>query len=282
KAVHNGADDNATGTAAVIELARRFASRDKKPARRMVFIGFTGEERGLLGSNHYIANPLLPLEDTIAMANFDMIGNLRDEGLQVGGVRTGKEFAGLVDKVVNEGSIKVNTSLPMGGSDHSGFYRKGIPVVFFHTGLTDLYHTPDDDFETINVDGVVQTIDFAERLLDEFVSMPERPELVEGVGRRPRRRGAMAYLGIVPDYSETDGGLKLSEVSEDGPAAKGGLKAGDIITQFAETSVADIQGLSTGLRKHMPGETIEITVKRGEEEVKLEVTLGRPPSRNGG
>ncbi|MEL6106598.1 MAG: M20/M25/M40 family metallo-hydrolase [Planctomycetota bacterium] len=279
KAVHNGADDNATGTAAVIELARRFASRDQKPPRRMVFVGFTGEERGLLGSNYYIGNPLIPLEDTVAMANFDMIGNLREGGLQVGGVRTGKEFAGLVDKVVNEGSLKVNTSLPMGGSDHSGFYRKGIPVVFFHTGLTDLYHTPDDDFETINVDGVVQTIDFAERLLDEFVAMPERPEHVEGVGRRPRRRGAMAYLGVVPDYSANEEGLLLTEVNEDGPAAKGGLKAGDIITKFAETEVADIQGLSVGLRKHKPGEKIEIIVQRDDEEVTLEVTLGSPPQR---
>ncbi|MEM6470517.1 MAG: M20/M25/M40 family metallo-hydrolase [Planctomycetota bacterium] len=281
KAVHNGADDNATGTAAVIELARRFAERDNKPARRMVFVGFTGEERGLLGSNYYIGNPLIPLENTVAMINFDMIGNLSEQGLQLGGVRTGKEFPGLVEKVVDASAMKVNTSMAMGGSDHAGFYRKGIPVVFFHTGLTDLYHTPDDDFETINVDGVVKTIDFAEQFLDELVNMPERPEHVEGVGRRPSRRGPMAYLGIVPDYSATEEGLVLAEVNEDGPASEAGLQSGDIITKIGETSVADIQGLSAGLRKHRPGEKVEIAVKRGEEELTIEVTLGRPPRRTG-
>lgn len=277
KAVHNGADDNATGTAAVMELARRFATREEKPARRMVFIGFTGEERGLLGSNYYVGNPLIPLKDTVAMINFDMIGNLREGGLQLGGVRTGKEFAALVEKVVDAGSLKVNTSIPMGGSDHAGFYRNGIPIVFFHTGLTDLYHTPEDDFERINMDGVVQCIDFAERFVDAVVDMPTRPEHVEGVGRRPRRRGPMAYLGVVPDYSETAGGLLLSEVNADGPAAKGGLKAGDVVTKIGDTSVADIQGLSAGLRKYRPGQEIKIVVKRGEEEVTLDVTLGQPP-----
>ncbi|MEM8670413.1 MAG: M20/M25/M40 family metallo-hydrolase [Planctomycetota bacterium] len=281
KAIHNGADDNATGTAAVMELARRFANRDEKPARRMVFIGFTGEERGLLGSNYYVANPLIPLEDTAAMINFDMIGNLGDNGLQVGGVRTGKEFAAIVETVISQGSLKVNTSMPMGGSDHAGFYRKGIPVVFFHTGLTDLYHTPDDDFELINVEGVVKTIDFAEQFLDEVVSMPQRPEHVEGVGRRPPRRGAMAYIGIVPDYSENDGGLRLTEVTEGGPAADAGLKADDIITKIGDTSVADIQGLTGGLRKYRPGQKVDIVVKRGDEELTLEVTLGRPPRPNG-
>ncbi|MEM8735472.1 MAG: M20/M25/M40 family metallo-hydrolase, partial [Planctomycetota bacterium] len=277
KAVHNGADDNATGTAAVMELARRFALRDEKPARRIVFIGFTGEERGLLGSNYYVANPLVPLEDTVAMINFDMIGNLREGGLQVGGVRTGKEFPALVEKVVEGGDLRVNTSIPMGGSDHAGFYRSGIPIVFFHTGLTDLYHTPEDDFETINVEGVVKTIDFAEKFLDEVVGMPERPEHVAGVGRRPRRRGPVAYLGVVPDYSTEAEGLLISQVNEGGPAEKGGLEDGDIIVKIGDTAVADIQGLTTGLTKYKPDQKVEIIVKRGDEEVTLEITLGRPP-----
>ncbi len=279
RAVHNGADDNATGTAAVMELARRFAARDEKPARRMVFVGFTGEERGLLGSNYYVKNPLIPLEDTVAMINFDMIGNLRNEGLHVGGVRTGKEFPELVEKVVSEGGIKIDTSIPMGGSDHLGFYRSGIPVIFFHTGLTDLYHTPEDDFSTINVDGVVQSIDFAEKLLAEVVSMPKRPEPVQSVGRRPRARGAMSYLGVVPDYSAEVEGLKLTEVNEEGPAADGGLESGDVITKIGDVAVADIQGLSAGLRKYKPGTEVEIVVKRGAEEKTLKVKLGSAPGR---
>ncbi|MEM0926000.1 MAG: PDZ domain-containing protein [Planctomycetota bacterium] len=182
-----------------------------------------------------------------------------------------------MEGIVDKGGLKVNTSIPMGGSDHAGFYRSGIPIVFFHTGLTDLYHTPDDDFETINVEGVVKTIDFAERFVDALVNMPERPEHVEGVGRRPRRRGAMAYLGVVPDYSATEGGLLLSEVTEEGPAEKAGLKSGDIITKIGETAVADIQGLSAGLRQYKPDQKVEIVIQRGDEEVTLEVTLGRPP-----
>lgn len=279
RAVHNGADDNATGTAAVMELARRFAAREEKPARRMVFVGFTGEERGLLGSNYYVKNPLIPLEDTIAMINFDMIGNLRQQGLHVGGVRTGKEFPELVEKVVAGGSMKIDTSIPMGGSDHLGFYRKGIPVIFFHTGLTDLYHTPEDDFSTINVDGVVQSIDFAEKLLAEVVDMPKRPELVQDGGRRPRARGGMAYLGVVPDYSAEVDGLKLTEVNAEGPAADGGLESGDVIIKIGDVAVADIQGLSTGLRKYKPGTEVEIVVKRGDEEKTLNVKLGSAPGR---
>lgn len=279
RAVHNGADDNATGTAAVMELARRFAARDEKPARRMVFVGFTGEERGLLGSNFYVKNPLIPLEDTVAMINFDMIGNLRQQGLHVGGVRTGKEFPDLVEKVVADGSMKIDTSIPMGGSDHIGFYRNGIPVIFFHTGLTDLYHTPEDDFSTINVDGVVQSIDFAEKLLAEVVAMPKRPELVQDGGRRPRARGAMAYLGVVPDYSAEVDGLKVTEVNAEGPAADGGLESGDVIIKIGDVAVADIQGLSTGLRKYKPGTEVEIVVKRGDEEKTLKVKLGSAPGR---
>lgn len=190
RAVHNGADDNATGTAAVMELARRFAEREEKPARRLVFIAFTAEERGIIGSNRYVEKPLFALEDTVTMINFDMIGNLREDGLLVGGVRTGKEFAPLVETVSEGVELKVKTSGPLGGSDHLGFYRKNIPVLFFFTGMTKLYHTPDDDFETINVEGAVQTIDFAERVLERVASMPKRPEFVKIPSRTHSRVAA--------------------------------------------------------------------------------------------
>ena len=244
----------------------------------MVFIGFSAEERGIIGSNYYLENPLVPLKDTVAMVNFDMIGQLKKDGLLLGGVRTGKEFPGLVDKAIAGGVLKVKTSGPMGGSDNAGFYRKGIPVFTFFTGMTDLYHTPEDDFETINVNGVVQTIDFADRLLQEVVSMPKRPEFVKD-DRAPSGRGSMAYLGVVPDYSGNDKGLRITDVNVDGPASKGGLKPGDVITKIGDISVVDIQGLAAGLRKYKPGVKVKIVVKRGEEEKTLEVTLGRPPRR---
>jgi hypothetical protein len=278
RAIHNGADDNATGTAAVMELARRFAEREQKPARRLVFIAFTAEERGIVGSNYYLQNPRFELADTVAMINFDMIGHLREDGLLLGGVRTAKQFAALVDQVSETGELKLKMPGTLGGSDHAGFYRKGIPVLFFFTGMTSIYHTPDDDFETINVEGAVQTIDFAERMLDKVVNLPERPEYVK-VSRSGPGRGAMAYLGVVPDYAGGDGkGLPLTDINADSPAGKGGLKAGDVIIKFGDIEVADIQDLATGLRKYKAGQKVDIVVRRDDGELTFSVTLGEPTS----
>ncbi|MHC4402122.1 MAG: M20/M25/M40 family metallo-hydrolase [Planctomycetota bacterium] len=276
RAIHNGADDNASGTAAVMELAKRFAQRGQKPARRMVFITFTAEERGLVGSNYYLEHPPFPLESTAFMLNFDMIGHLRDEGLLLGGVRTAKELASLVDKTGEGGDLKVKVMGSLGGSDHAGFYRKGIPVLFFFTGLTDTYHTPDDDFETINVEGAVEAVDFAERMLDAVVAMPER--LVYTKTSQPARvGGAMAYLGVVPDYGAGDGnGLRLTDVNADSPASQGGLQAGDVIIKFGDIEVADIQDLADGLRKYKAGQKVEIVVRRDDDEKTCTVTLGEP------
>jgi hypothetical protein len=278
RAIHNGADDNATGTAAVMELARRFAEREEKPARRLVFIGFTAEERGTIGSNRYVEKPPFALEDTVAMLNFDMIGSLREDGLLLGGVGTGKEFASLVERICEDRELKVKTSGPLGGSDHLGFYRKGIPVLFFFTGITKLYHTPDDDFETINMEGAVQTIDFAEHMLDELAGMSDRPEFVKSARTgQGRGRGAMAYLGVVPDYGGGDGnGLRLTDVNADSPANKGGLKGGDVIIKFADIEVADIQDLATGLRKYKAGQQVDIVVRRDDAERTFNITLGEP------
>lgn len=277
RAIHNGADDNATGTAAVMELARRFAQRSEKPARRLVFIAFTAEERGIIGSNYYLEKPLFPLEKTVAMINFDMIGNLGDDGLLVGGVKTGKPFADLIEKVSKNSELKIKPSNSLGGSDHAGFYRKEIPVLFFFTGLTDLYHTPDDDFETINVDGTVQVIDFAEQVLSELTKLPKAPEYVKVSRSSSPGRGSMAYLGVVPDYGAGDGnGLRITDVSADSPAAKGGLQGGDVIIQFGEIEVADIQGLAAGLQKYKAGQKVKIVVQRDKEKKTLEVELGSP------
>jgi len=277
RAIHNGADDNATGTAAVLELARRFAEREKKPARRLVFIGFTAEERGIVGSSHYLEKPLFPLKDTVAMLNFDMIGHLKDDGLLLGGVTSAKEFDDLVDEVIESGDLKVKNSLILGGSDHLGFYRKGIPVLFFFTGMTDLYHTPDDDFETINVEGAVKTVDFAERVIDELLEMPDRPQFVKSAKTARPGGGAMAYLGVVPDYAGGDGkGLRLTDINGDSPAGKAGLQPGDVITQFGDIEVADIYDLANGLRKYKAGQNVEITVRRDDDVKTLSVTLGEP------
>lgn len=279
RAVHNGADDNATGTAAIMELARRFASREKKPTRRMVFIAFTAEERGLVGSNKYLENPVIPLDKTVTMINFDMVGHLKTGGLVLGGVGSAKEFGGLVEKLKKGSTVKIKPSPGAGGSDHAGFYRKGVPILSFFTGMTKIYHTPEDDFETIDVPGVVQTIDVAEQALDAVLGMEKRPVYVK-MARRGGGPGAMAYLGAVPDYTATDvKGLRLTDISPDSPASKGGLKAGDVITKFGDIAVGDIQDLANALRKYKPGQKVKVVVRRGKEDVKVDVTLGQPRRR---
>ena len=275
RAIHNGADDNATGTAAIMELARRFALANDKPRRRLVFIGFTAEERGLVGSNRYLKDPLFPLEDTVAMLNFDMIGNLGEKGLQLGGVQTGKQFQAMVDQAIEADDLTVQITQMLGGSDHSGFYSKGIPVLFCFTGLTKLYHTPEDDFETINVEGVVETIDFAERLLRGVVEMPERPTYVKPAQRVPRR-GAQAYLGIVPNYNQEEKGLRVMKVNDDSPAAKAGVKADDVIIKIGDVEVLGIRELTAGLRKYKVGQKVKLVVRRGDDEEALDVVLGKP------
>lgn len=278
RAVHNGADDNATGTAAVLELARRYAARTEKPARRLVFIAFTAEERGLLGSNHYLQHPLYPLDQTVAMINFDMIGHLGEAGLTIGGVGSSKEFAGMIERLSDGGAFEIKTPTTTGGSDHSGFYRNDIPFLFFHTGLTDVYHTPDDDFETIDVDGTVAAIDFSERVIDELLKMPERPHFSKiDRARTPRTRRATAYLGIVPDYgAQSQQGVKCTQVNPGSPAAKGDIKTGDVILKIEEVEVADVRSLTEALRKYKAGDKVKVVVRRDDKELVLNVTLGTP------
>jgi hypothetical protein len=232
----------------------------------------------LIGSAHYIEKPLFPLDKTVTMLNFDMIGRLRKDGLILGGVRTAKQFAKLVEAVTADGKLKVKTSGPMGGSDHTSFYRKNIPAMNFFTGMTKEYHTPQDDFETINVAGAAQTIDFAERLLLKLVALPKRPVYVKST-KPARGGGQMAYLGVVPDYAGTNDGLRITDVNAESPAAKGGLKADDVIIKIGEITVADIQGLADGLRKYKAGATVDIVVQRGKEKKSLKVTLGKPPAK---
>jgi hypothetical protein len=278
RAIHNGADDNASGTAAILEVARRLATRPAPPSRRLVFIAFSAEERGLVGSRYYLDHPSFPLSKTVAMLNFDMIGSLRNRELTVGGIGSGAQFAALLDRVSGEYDLKIKQiNRVLRTSDHFLFFERNIPVLFFWTGLTEDYHTPDDDFEKINVEGVVTTVDFAESLLDGLLQMGDRPELVK-VGPKPENRGGMPYLGITPDYANSAGILKISAVAPNSPAAKATLKPKDVILRYEEFPITDLASLMTGLRRNKPGDKVKIAVKRGEEELIVAVTLGKPPS----
>ncbi len=296
--IHNGADDNASGTAMVMELARRLSKRADPLPRRMVFMAFSGEERGLLGSRHYVEHPLIPLDKTVMMINFDMVGRLNDKSeLTMVGVGSTPGIEGIIDSLGSAAGFKVKkvkgVSDGFGGSDHESFYNKKVPILFPFTGLHNDYHRPTDDTERINFPGMLRIADLGELLLLEIARRPARPEFVAAAepaknphgagmpgdsGADPGRIGVGAYLGTVPDYGAEVTGVKLADVREDGPAAKGGLKGGDTIIGFAGKPVSSIYDYTESLARAKPGDQVEILIKRDDREVTLKVTLGSRPS----
>lgn len=272
--IHPGADDNATGTAAVLELARRFAVAEKKPARRIVFIAFSGEERGLLGSFHYVANPLFPLEKTVAMVNFDMIGWLRDDKLTVYGVGTGDTFEKQLNAANATTALKLQLSnSSFAGSDHLPFIGREIPAVFIHTGLTATYHTPDDNYDSINVEGAAKVIDYSEAFIKELANAAERPKYSNA---RPQRGTRGPSLGLRPEFNPDQEGFTVRAVTEGGPAEKAGIKVGDIVLTINEEPIEDQAALRELLQDATPDSKLELKVKREEMVIDIEVVLTRP------
>jgi hypothetical protein len=272
--IHNGADDNATGTAAVMELARRYAQADKKPARRMVFIAFSAEERGLLGAYHYCENPVYPLASTVAMINFDMIGWLRNDKLVIYGTGTSSVFDPVADQANVEAKLQLDKiTAGFAGSDHLPFQQKGIPAVFFHTGLTPVYHTPDDETAALDLPGGVRVIDYTEKFLDQLLAT-EKIEFQSGGGAE--RRARPAYLGAQMDFENiTEQGLTIREVTEGSPAQQAGLKAGDIITQIDDKVMRSREDLTGFLSGKQPADKVAIKFLRDGGEQVLEVILGQ-------
>ena len=265
KEIHNGADDNATGTAAVIELARRFAKADKKPARRLVFICFTAEEMGLIGAYHYVQSPEFPLDDTIAMVNFDMIGWLRNDKLTLYNWNTSPQFSALFDKA-NKG-IGLDLYKPergFGGSDHLPFNGIRIPNTFIHTGTNDVYHTPEDDFGLINCEGALEVIDYSENFVRELASMEKRPTY---------GRPAPFRFGV--RLEEKDGKVVVVGVSRNTVASKAGVSVGDVIVEFAGESVTKRREVSRSIRK-LKGEDVKVKLLRDGKEMVIDVTLESP------
>lgn len=270
--VHNGADDNASGTAAVMELARRLAA-GPRPKRSILFACFSGEERGLLGSTYYVSDPVIPLEDTASMLNFDMIGTLRNGKLDIGGVGTGTGLRTVISSADELSDLNVNTiEHAFAGSDHLPFIRKNVPAMFCHTGMTDRYHTPDDDFEVINVDGAVQVIDLAENVLRGLADMAVRPEF-QKTDRRTRK---VPYLGAIPVLSAEEGvhGVRIRIIRKDSPAEVAGLQVGDLITHANGQDVKDYQSLISILRSLNSGTNMSLKVTRGEQTIQTSVELG--------
>ena len=277
--IHNGADDNASGASALIHVASQLARTP--PARTVVFIAFSGEEAGLLGSDYYVKHPIFPLTQTYAMVNLDMVGRLRNDRLLVFGSTTAREFPALLDSLNFEARFDLQSSGDgWGRSDQSSFYGAGRPVLHLFTDLHEDYHRTTDDWEKINADGLGQVANFTARLVRTLanrrspLTFINRPEPV-AAGNSTPSSGYGAYLGSIPDVSASPGGVRLNGVRPGSPAEIGGLLGDDIIVGIGEVQVDDLQTMTDALRSHRPGDVVEIRVLRSGVLQRLTVTLGK-------
>ena len=279
--IHPGADDNGSGTIAVLELARRIA---RHPTSRSVIIAnFTGEELGLLGSEQFANHLPVPKEKVQAMVNLDMVGRMKNDKLIVYGVLTATEMKGIVDSA--NVAPKLNIAAVGDGegpSDHAAFYRKDLPVLHLFTDLHDDYHTAADVAEKLNIDGIVRVADFTERVVRTLANRPARLTFqrvqTAGANRPSERQGGGAYFGSIPDMAAGDTkGMPLSGVRAGGPADKAGLKAGDIIIKFGDKAITNIYDYTDALGGHKPGDMVDVVALRAGKEVTFKVALTARP-----
>ncbi len=310
--IHHGADDNASGVAGLLELARIFAT--SHPRRTLVFIAFSGEEEGLLGSSFYINHPVVPLTQTVAMLNMDMIGRLQADKLMVGGMGTAAEWkdwvvqantalnmkvvvggepaaqqhtaqaeipivTGANGQVVATASPRPRFALTLGEdgygpSDHSSFYAKQIPVLFFFTGAHEDYHKPSDTAEKLNYEGEARIIALVRDIVRAVDANDKRPTYTQAKSdnTQGRNTGFRVALGTIPSYADSTDGLKLDGVRDGSPAAKAGLKAGDKIVRLAGHDIRNVHDYSYALGEMKPDQEYEVEAMRGAERLTLKIT----------
>jgi aminopeptidase YwaD len=275
--IRRGADDNASGTAAVLELARLFAA---SPARRsIIFVNFSGEEEGLLGSEYFVEHMPVPVDSVDAMLNFDMVGRLRNDRLIVYGVATATELPSLLEQANATTHLAITAQGDgFGPSDHSSFYAKSIPVLHFFTDLHDDYQRASDTPDKINGAGEARVVALAERVARAIADLPQRVTYVRVAApvQATREGSSDVYFGSIPDMANGDTpGLKLTGVRAGSPADVAGIKAGDIVVEFAGSPVKDLQEYSNALYAHKPGDEVTVVVLRGAERVSMKVKLGK-------
>ncbi len=280
--IHNGADDNASGTVTLLEVARELSQRTAESRRGVVFIAFTGEERGLLGSKHYARNPRWPIEKTVAMLNMDMVGRLQSDTLTVYGTGTAAEFDELITRQAAAVSLALDKQpAGFGPSDHASFYELDIPVFHFFTGLHNDYHRPSDDFEKVNISGLSQIARLVANVATEVATSVARPTLIKssavaqiagpGRGRNSNRRRAV--LGV--RLANATGSVLIDSVVQGEAADRAGLLAGDLITSISGEQVESLEALQKILAGKKPGDTISVSVVRDNQTVTIDVTLSQ-------
>jgi membrane-associated protease RseP (regulator of RpoE activity) len=280
--IYHGADDNASGTAVVRGLARAFAAAGGAP-RTLVFVLFGAEELGLLGSAHYVRHPAIPLGQTVAMVNLDMVGRLRGS-VTVGGVDTGSGMRA----IVNEASAVTGVPVTLRGesqpaSDHSSFYRAGKSVLFFHTQGHDDYHKPTDTADKIDMDGLARVTALAAAVVERLAAAPAPTYAkAESPARRSRPPQAStpagsAFLGIAGDGARRGDGVRLRDVIPGTAAAKAGVRAGDVLVRFGGEIVDGFEDVQRLVAARKPGDTVELVYVRNGEERTASAALGVRP-----
>lgn len=270
--IHNGADDNASGTAGVVELARYFAQNGQKESHNFLFLCFSGEELGLVGSKKFVERPTIDLSKVSFMLNMDMIGRLNAEKrLVVGGVGTAPNFVPTINNLKGDMSVKLD-SAGVGPSDQTSFYLKDIPVLFFFTGQHSDYHKPSDDVDKVNFAGQKQVLELAVRVIE---ALDKEPKLTFQATKSKEENTPRfkVTLGIMPDYTWEGEGVHVDGVTDGKPAAKAGLKKGDVIVGMGDMPVKTIQDYMKGLSAFKKGDSTTVKVKRDKEEKVLQVTF---------
>ena len=269
--IHHGADDNASGVAAVLELARYYASNNVKERYNLLFMCYSAEEAGLIGSKYFTNHPTISLEKVSAMINMDMVGRLNDstKKLLIYGTGTSPVWEPLLKNIHSDLSLKFDSS-GVGPSDQTSFYLKGIPVLHFFTGQHSDYHKPTDVAEKINYEGEKQVIQFIVQVIDSLEDYP-RLAFQKTVNKEAKSTGFKVTLGIMPDYSYDKVGVRVDGVSDNKPAQKAGLIASDVILQLGEYPVKDIYSYMDALNKFKKGEQTKVLIDRGGEKKEFNV-----------
>ncbi len=273
--IHNGADDNASGVAGVLELARYFQTNKVKESTNFLFICFSGEELGLYGSKFYTEHPTIPLEKITYMINMDMVGRLdpATKSVAVSGTGTSPVWEPYLKSLSGKPLAIKTDSAGVGPSDHTSFYLKNIPVLHFFTGSHSDYHKPSDDAEKINADGEKEILALIIRLTEKLNGQQKLTFLPTKNKSMSSSRSFKVTMGVMPSYTSNEEGLKVDGVSDGKPAQKAGILTGDVIVQIGDFAIKDIQAYMDSLTKFEKGQTVPVKVKRGSETVTVQVTF---------
>jgi hypothetical protein len=277
--LHPGADDNASGTAGVLELARRFAPMKGKLRRGILFASFAGEELGLLGSAEWVKSPTRPLGKAVAMLNMDMIGRIKDDKVYIGGVGTGSNFKNLLQEAQSRYPFNIEYSASgYSSSDHTSFVIGRVPSLFFFSGLHSDYHKPSDTWEKINPQSAVRLLDLVQSVGEQLASSADRPAFVQVVEDQQAAHGGSGggygpYFGSVPDFGQVETGVKFADIRPGSPAAKAGLRGGDIMIQFGDNTIKNLYDFTDALQRRKVGDVVEVTVLRDGKPMTVSVKL---------